>query len=629
MPWKKLIAGTEDIVGTPGVDGLVLDSERLEALRGHIRRLGLSRLRARDIADGYLSLLPKSKRSGKGVYYTPRQVVEFILDEVLPPPRTSRKKQEPYANTFRILEPACGAGYFLLAAFSRLRQSYIRAGFKPADAVREVLDDKIAGIDIDGNALLASLLGLVQEAGEDLETAFDRGPIRLGLYRADFLDKSVDGSESALGRLLQGGIPAIVGNPPYVSFYSKRAKSISQREREYYRDNYRMGKGRINTYCLFIERAFELLAPSGTLGFIVPNTLLIMKSYEPLRAHLLEHGWLKSIVDLSLKVFPEVEVPTCILTVERRDDRALPFPRKLRAGFWESARGVAPADLEQADQKDFQKLPYTMFNIHIRSADREVLEAIERAGRPLGEIFEVRDGINPANMTEKLVVRSLRELGPPFRPVLRGKDIAPYQLNWDNLWVRYDPAFADREKGEYFFLREERIFKHKPKILTRQTADRIVAAWDEEGYYALNSLHVTIPLNGGMCRQPLAVGPRAGSPPPPSSPALPVKCLLALYNSRILNYYYRLVYPDTERVFPQVKTVNVERLPLPPVDGEIEKLEGLADKLLGGRDCSRPGMKERQKALDEIDKVLYSLYKLDPGQISRIERSTGNWTTKS
>ncbi|MFH1675569.1 MAG: TaqI-like C-terminal specificity domain-containing protein, partial [bacterium] len=355
--------------------------------------------------------------------------------------------------------------------------------------------------------------------------------------------------------------------------------------------------------CLFIERAFDLLSPSGVLGYIIPNTLLIMKSYEPLRRYLLEKGWLKSIVDLSLKVFPEVEVPTCVLVVERKDPRALPFPRQVKAGFWESARAEVPSNLENANQDDFEKYPYAMFNIHIRSADKDILTAIERAGKPLGERFEVRDGINPANMGEKLVVKATEELDHPFKRVLRGKDISHYQLTWDNMWVRYDPGFADKSNGEYCFLREERIFTEVPKILTRQTADHIVAAYDENGYYALNTLHVTLPLNGDF----------------------DLESLLGLYNSRLLNYYYRLVFPDTERVFPQVKTVNLEKLPLPETNGRKDKLRELVLKAL---DPSISPI-QKSKVFHEIDDLVYELYDLNPKQIARIESSPYTFSMKS
>jgi hypothetical protein len=447
------------------------------------------------------------------------------------------------------------------------------------------------------------MAGLIQEAGDDLEIALKKGPIRLPLFKADFLDKGWEVTATPLGEILRSGVPAIVGNPPYISFYAKRAKSISDEKREYYKSNYITGKGRINTFTLFIERAFDLLKPSGTLGFIIPNTLLIMKSYEPIRKYLLDNGWLKSVVDLNLKVFPEVEVPTCILSVERRDTRALPFPRKVQMGFWESARGKAPDDLEEGSQDIFRDLPYTMFNIHIRHADRDIIGQIEKNGRQLGEDFEVRDGINPANVSHRLIIHSPQKLNEPYKRVLRGKDIGAYQLNWDNFWVRYEHDFIDTENGEYCFLRDERIFKANPKILTRQTANCIVAAYDDNCHYAMNTLHVTIPLNGGMN----------------------LKCLLALYNSRVLNYYYRLVFPDTERIFPQVKTINVEKLPLPTLNGQEPKLIELAEKLLGIDWDSSQKIKKGEKILDEIDEVVYDLYELTPKQVARIENSTLDW----
>jgi methylase of polypeptide subunit release factors len=598
MPWKHLISGMMDIFGPPGADGLALDTPRLGRFRDLISKAGLGKSRSKDVADGYLALVPRKKRRGAGVYYTPQQVIEFILDQTLPAPRLGPEVKHPYPPSFRVLEPACGSGYFLLSAYRKFRETYSRIDVDPGRATRKILLEHLAAVDVDGDAVMVAAAALLREADEEIDLALAEGPINLPLFRADFLDKNYDKSKSKLGALIRNGFPAIVGNPPYVSFYSKRARTISEGDREYYKANYRTGKGRINTFCLFVERAFDLLTPSGTLGFVVPNTLLIMKSYEPLRRHLVENGWLKSIVDLSLKVFPEVEVPTCVLVAERRDPRALQFPRVLRTGFWESARGSIPTDLEERVQSEFERLPYCMFNIHITGADREVLDAIESAGTPLGDSFEVRDGINPANVTKKVVVRSDQSLPLPFRPVLRGKDISPYQLTWDNMWVRYDKSFIDKAQGELCFFREERIFTRIPKILTRQTADRLIAAWDEMGHYALNTLHITIPHRD----------------------TFDLKCLLALYNSKLLNYYYRLLFPDTERVFPQVKTVNVEKLPLPRMNGDAELLCELADKLINpaGRDN---GKISREKVLAEIDSIVYGLYKLKPDHVARIERS--------
>jgi len=278
MPWKRLIKGLEKIVGEPGPHGITLDSDSLGRIHSLYKSLGITKLRSRDIADSYLTLVPKKARRGKGVYYTPNQVVEFISSQVIPQPRiVSGKKTDPFPADYRILEPACGSGYFLLSSYTILMEAYRKAGFTGSSAVRKILGERIAGVDIDSGALLASMAGLVQEAGEDLSEALKKGPLILQLYEADFLDKNRDGEKSAYGKLLAGGVSAIVGNPPYVSFYAKRASAITEQKREYYKSHYLMGKGRINTYCLFIERGFDLLSPTGVLGFIVTNTVLIKK----------------------------------------------------------------------------------------------------------------------------------------------------------------------------------------------------------------------------------------------------------------------------------------------------------------------------------------------------------------
>ena len=67
---------------------------------------------------------------------------------------------------------------------------------------------------------------------------------------------------------------------------------------------------------------------------------------------------------------------------------------------------------------------------------------------------------------------------------------------------------------------------HNPKLLLRQTGDRLTAAIDYEGLYHLNNIH-SFALD---------------------TDKLDVLYLLALINSRLLNYYYRTTSLETNRV---------------------------------------------------------------------------------
>ena len=88
-------------------------------------------------AGGRLGLRPSedSARSRQGSFYTPAGLVEATLDLALGAAAT------PVAP--RVLDPACGAGHFLLAVAARLG-----AGLPPADR-RRLVENNIYGVDLD------------------------------------------------------------------------------------------------------------------------------------------------------------------------------------------------------------------------------------------------------------------------------------------------------------------------------------------------------------------------------------------------------------------------------------------------------------------------------------------------
>jgi hypothetical protein len=200
----------------------------------------------------------------------------------------------------------------------------------------------------------------------------------------------------------------------------------------------------------------------------------------------------------------------------------------------------------------------------------------------------VRDGINPANVKSKIV--SNEKSSAAYKPVLVGKDVFPFALKWSGLFVNYDADAVDKSKGEYCFLREERIFLADKKLVNRQTARRLIAALDDQRYYALNSCHLTLI----------------------EDERLDILYLLALYNSDLLNFYYANVFRDTERVFPQVKTANIEKLPL-----KLGAPDTLASIVSMAAELSRNEMDSagRRELILAVDNSLASIYGLTGSQM--------------
>ncbi|MGB0982406.1 MAG: HsdM family class I SAM-dependent methyltransferase [Saprospiraceae bacterium] len=94
----------------------------------------------------------------KGVVYTPIHLVNMLVDEVMPLDKYELFKDE----SFKILDPACGSGVFLVAAYKRLLQWWVINNEKPIDSqtAKRILEENIYGVDVEETAVLVSIFGL-------------------------------------------------------------------------------------------------------------------------------------------------------------------------------------------------------------------------------------------------------------------------------------------------------------------------------------------------------------------------------------------------------------------------------------------------------------------------------------
>jgi hypothetical protein len=101
----------------------------------------------------------------------------------------------------------------------------------------------------------------------------------------------------------------------------------------------------------------------------------------------------------------------------------------------------------------------------------------------------------------------------------------------------------------------------EPKLLLRQTGDRLIAAYDPDGLYCLNNVHV------GNARDP----------------AVDVRLVVAILNSRLLNRYYRIISLEAGRPLAQIDLDVIEDLPFKrPTAEDEQELLALVEQLHGG-----------------------------------------------
>lgn len=163
-------------------------------------------------------------RRAEGVYYTPTQVVRHIVDEVLDP--LLRDGSLESVSELTILDPACGSGSFLVAAYEKLvdwYESYNRGQLEAAglptdpeqqtflddagtplvgtvDYARRILEYQLYGVDLDPDAAELAAINLIMTA------------IRRGM-RGRSLEKlpAILGQNIKVGNSLIPGIQALPG----------------------------------------------------------------------------------------------------------------------------------------------------------------------------------------------------------------------------------------------------------------------------------------------------------------------------------------------------------------------------------------------------------------------------------
>lgn len=309
---------------------------------------------------------PEVRHAG-GVYYTPRFVVETIIRRVVGPQLEDRTPLE--VLELKILDPACGSGSFLIAAFQYLMDHCLRYFAAHPDAARvpatprarkrkrelafqdddgqwhlapdfkaAILTSSLHGVDIDAQAVEVTIMSLYLKmlegklppnwqrewlenellppldnnirCGNSLlsQTDFDRWweDKHANLFAGDqdtrFRMNPFDWTSHTrgFGRLLEdrSGFDAVIGNPPYIRV--QELNKWAPDECEFYKWRYKSAKkGNYDIYVVFIERALELLAPTGLLGFICPHKFWQAKYGEGLRKIIADGKHLRSVIDFA------------------------------------------------------------------------------------------------------------------------------------------------------------------------------------------------------------------------------------------------------------------------------------------------------------------------------------------
>ena len=281
------------------------------------------------LSDRFLKTVSPAERKTGGIFYTPDHIVRYIVDRTLG--RYLREREADLSHqdylavlrSVKVLDPACGAGAFLVHVFDFLLAEYRRVGAALNDRVpageyaRRILRENIYGVDLNAESVAITKQILCQKSGiSSQELAAVDSTIKCGNSLVE--DPAVAGRyafrwpEQFPGIMGAGGFDVIVGNPPYVN-----ARTIPETDKTYLRQHYPQLHGAFDLYVAFLLRGQHLVKEHGRYGWIVPNKFLVA-DYARRARHFLSEDSGTEVVDVStLGVFSRVGVYPVILLGRR------------------------------------------------------------------------------------------------------------------------------------------------------------------------------------------------------------------------------------------------------------------------------------------------------------------------
>lgn len=253
--------------------------------------------------------LEDRKRKNQGIYYTPKYVVEFIVKETLG--EILKKTKSKDVSKIKVLDPACGSGSFLTAAFDAISEHAEKTLFSKVD----ILKNNIFGVDLDGQAVeIAQLNLLLKVLVQKIKLPKLQNNLRVGnslISKGEEKFKPFDYAEEFEQAFNQGGFDVIIGNPPYIKEYTNKSAFDGLHESPYY-------QGKMDIWTLFGCKAIDLLKVGGYLGFIAPNNWLTNAGASIFRDKVMTEGEIIQFVDFGdYKVFQDAGIQTMVLIFKK------------------------------------------------------------------------------------------------------------------------------------------------------------------------------------------------------------------------------------------------------------------------------------------------------------------------
>jgi len=410
-----------------------------------------------------------TKRKKDGVFYTPKYITKYIVENTIGKLCTDKKAEfkiieEDYftdkkrtkttkqpllekLTNYRkwllhitICDPACGSGAFLNQALDflinehryidELQAKLFGDAIVLSDVEKSILENNLFGVDLNEESVEIAKLSLWLRTAQPNRKLNDlNSNIKCGNSLIE--DETIAGDKAfnwqmAFPQVFEnGGFDVIVGNPPYVGEKGHSEIFESLKKVPKWNDFYRR---RSNTYYFFIKHGIDILKENGLQSLIIPREFTNADWANKVRQDIIENSKVIEIVDFNnLKVFEDAGTTSLILTQKKQREIEYSFQFKnltdnntIQNNLFDELY-FSTKSINKLISEDFKPWSFNTFEINY---SENVI--------PLGNVFDIAQGLvtGADKITNKHIISSLIEekfIGRGIFILTLGKD-----LNIDN-----------------------------------------------------------------------------------------------------------------------------------------------------------------------------------------------------
>ncbi|PQV65133.1 type I restriction enzyme M protein [Abditibacterium utsteinense] len=273
-------------------DDIRLNATKARTVVGYLEDINLSETDLDSKGRAFETFMGSFFRGDFGQYFTPRPIVQFIVDVL------------PIEHKSRVLDTSCGSGGFLLHALDKVRkQAESHFGIGTAKSYKlwhDFAKDKLFGIEINEQiARTAKMNMIIHDDGHTNVVTAD------GLLPSDELRQRVNnfGFEN-------GTFDFIITNPPFGSTVKQTEKAYMSQYRLAAREvdwlnpkSVQAARPNQDTEILFLEQCHKFLAEGGILAMVIPDSILTNSSLQYVRDNLEELYRILAVVSMPQTAF--------------------------------------------------------------------------------------------------------------------------------------------------------------------------------------------------------------------------------------------------------------------------------------------------------------------------------------